>query len=126
MSTVESPVRAYVGANVLQGRRLAPATVVLKGATIVDVLSADAPIGTARTIDARGRILAPGFIDTHVHGARGKNVMMATIDAVDVVSEALARNGVTSFVGATASVAIEQLESSLSGLADCVGSTRPG
>lgn len=126
MMSAESPVRAYVGANVLQGRRLEPATVVLEGTKILDVLGADAPLGTAKIIDARGRIIAPGFIDTHVHGALGKNVMMASTDAIGVISETLARDGVTSFVGATATVQIEQIESSLSGLADLVGNISRG
>lgn len=122
----KSPVRAFVGADVLQGRHLRPATVVVEGTKIIEVCGADAALGSATRVDVRGRVIAPGFIDTHVHGARGYNVMMASDDAVDAIAMALSRDGVTSFVGATASVSIAQIESALAGLAGIAGRARPG
>src|SRR5206468_6662642 len=40
----------------------------------------------------------PGFIDVHIHGAGGRDVMEATDDAMIGVAKTIARHGTTSFV----------------------------
>lgn len=101
----------------LVGRRLQPATVIVDGDRIERVAPADEHVGSARVVDAAGCVIAPGLVDTHVHGALGSNVMEATPEAVDVVRRSLARGGTTSFVATTASVPLPALEASLSALA---------
>ncbi len=54
-----------------------------------------------RTLDARGRIAAPGFIDVHIQGAGGADVLDGTPEALQTISRACARFGVTSFLGTT-------------------------
>src|ERR1041385_5192371 len=50
------------------------------------------------TIDLSGAVLMPGFIDVHIHGAVGVDVMNATAADLRKVSEYLASQGVTSWV----------------------------
>ncbi len=45
--------------------------------------------------------LVPGFIDMHVHGANGADVMDATLMSLDALSTALAREGTTAFLATT-------------------------
>ncbi|WP_166996410.1 N-acetylglucosamine-6-phosphate deacetylase [Paramicrobacterium fandaimingii] len=107
---------AYVGGRALRGRELRPATIVVEGSRIRDVLGPDDAFGDVEVIDASGLVIAPGFVDGHVHGALGRNLMEASAEAVGVVSRHLAMHGVTSYVAATATVSLPDIEASLSAL----------
>src|SRR5215213_5237206 len=52
----------------------------------------------AETIDLGGMTLLPGFIDVHIHGAVGVDVMDATADGLQEVSTYLASQGVTGWL----------------------------
>src|ERR1019366_9709268 len=43
----------------------------------------------AKRVEARGITLVPGFVDVHVHGAGGHDVMEATPAALDAVATTL-------------------------------------
>ncbi len=47
------------------------------------------------------QILVPGFIDVHIHGAGGRDLMEGTRETVEVVSKILARHGTTSYLATT-------------------------
>ena len=65
-----------------------PAFVAMRGRRIVYVGDArGAPFGAARTIDASGMIVAPGFIDLHAHGDPTEGPQLASL-----------RQGVTTIV----------------------------
>ena len=49
-------------------------------------------------LDAEGRLLAPGLVDTHIHGIHGFATDDAQGSSILGMSEALARYGVTSFL----------------------------
>ena len=52
-------------------------------------------------LDAKGRIIAPGFIDVHIQGAGGADILDATADALKTISQTCARFGTTSFLATT-------------------------
>jgi len=52
-------------------------------------------------LDAEGRIAAPGFIDVHIQGAGGADVLDGTEDALKAISQTCARFGTTSFLATT-------------------------
>lgn len=54
-----------------------------------------------RRIDAGDKIVVPGFIDVHVQGAGGADVLDATPEALDVIALTCARYGVTGFLATT-------------------------
>jgi N-acetylglucosamine-6-phosphate deacetylase len=62
--------------------------------------------------DAR-RMLVPGFIDMHVHGADGADVMDASPEALTTMAEALAREGTTGFLATTLTAPPEALLAAL-------------
>jgi N-acetylglucosamine-6-phosphate deacetylase len=69
-----------------------------------------APNGSDR-IDLKGATLVPGFIEPHVHGCGGHDVMEATPQALSKISTTLARHGTTSFLATTVSAPIATLTS---------------
>jgi len=52
-------------------------------------------------LDAKGRTIAPGFIDVHIQGAGGADILDATPDALKTISQTCARFGATSFLATT-------------------------
>lgn len=79
----------------------------------------------ATELDARALTAVPGFVDVHIHGAAGRDVMEATPEALAAVAGHIARRGTTSFVATTVSAGIEQTAHSLAGLARAIRS-QPG
>ncbi len=59
--------------------------------------------GADQVIDGKGKQykLLPGFIDVHIHGANGFDVMDATFDALSGIARQLPKEGTTSFLATT-------------------------
>lgn len=72
------------------------------------------------TLDAEGRIIAPGFIDIHIQGAGNADVLDGTVEALSAISQTCARFGVTGFL-ATTVFKPEHKNEHLAVAADCVG-----
>lgn len=83
-------------------RRLEFLDIELDGARIGRLTPPGAASVEGEVIDARGCLVAPGFIDTHVHGGRGHN-FMDLADGATAVADHLAAGGTTACVAATAS-----------------------
>jgi N-acetylglucosamine-6-phosphate deacetylase len=64
-------------------------------------------------IDAGGGYVLPGFIDIHVHGYKGHDVMDATTDSLQAIGRGLVENGVTSFLATTMTMPMSQIEAAL-------------
>ncbi len=76
----------------------------------------------ARDIVARDTIVVPGFIDIHIHGAGGRDVMEATPGALSTVAERAARHGTTSLLATTISASPEETCRCLAGIAEYIAS----
>jgi N-acetylglucosamine-6-phosphate deacetylase len=71
----------------------------------------------AREISAPDKTAAPGFIDVHIHGAGGHDVMEGTAEALTAVARTVARHGTTSFLATTVTAGTEQTCRSVEGIA---------
>jgi N-acetylglucosamine-6-phosphate deacetylase len=58
--------------------------------------------------------LIPGMIDLHIHGAFGADVMDCSIEALETISNALPKEGVTSFLATTMTAPKKDIEKALS------------
>ncbi len=64
-------------------------------------------------IDAGGKLLLPGFIDLHVHGAVGHEVMDASAAGLEEMARFYASHGVTSFLATTWTASREAIRKAL-------------
>lgn len=62
--------------------------------------------------------LVPGFIDVHIHGSAGCDVMDGTFDALATISKTLAYEGTTSYLATTMTAAPEKITSVLQNVRD--------
>lgn len=58
-------------------------------------------------------IVVPGFIDQHIHGAKGFDIIDGNVSDIKEIAEALPQEGVTAFLGATTTQSIEVIDKSL-------------
>ncbi|HEY5751590.1 MAG TPA: N-acetylglucosamine-6-phosphate deacetylase [Chthoniobacterales bacterium] len=65
------------------------------------------------TMDLQGNLLAPGFIDLHVHGAMQRDAMEASHDAFETISAFHASGGTTSLALTTVAAPIRHIEAVL-------------
>ena len=71
-----------------------------KIAGVVDSAPSDAEI-----IDAKGLYVAPGLLDMHIHGYLGADTCDADVRGIRTMAEGVAKNGVTTFLPTTMTVA---------------------
>lgn len=60
-------------------------------------------------LDLTGLVVMPGLIDMHIHGCGGADTGDATPEALETMSQTLAKNGVTSFCPASMTLSFEEL-----------------
>ncbi len=58
-------------------------------------------------------IVVPGFIDEHIHGAGGADAMDGTVEALQTISEFIAREGTTGFLATTMTQSPENITNAL-------------
>ncbi len=71
----------------------------------------------AREIDARSGTIVPGFVDVHIHGVGGHDVMEGDASALNSIAAAAARYGTTSLVATTVTAELDHTCRSVEGIA---------
>jgi N-acetylglucosamine-6-phosphate deacetylase len=105
-----------------------PGWLVAAGGRIQALGPGDAPSGVRAevgalgvVVDGRGCVLLPGFIDLHVHGGDGADVMDADPDGLRRMARFHATHGVTALVPTTWSAPPAVLEAAVTAIAEVVG-----
>ncbi len=76
-------------------------SILIENGTITQIGQINLSADIHNTLDAQGRIASPGFIDVHIQGAGGADVLDATPEALKAISQTCARFGTTSFLATT-------------------------
>ena len=110
--------------------RIEQPLLLMDGARFVEVtsrVSREAP-GNCRLVDFGDAVLAPGFIDMHIHGAAGRDVMEAAPDALPAIEQLLARHGVAGYFPTTVTASMDATLAALDRLAVAIDAamTEPG
>ena len=65
-------------------------------------------------------VMAPGYVDLHIHGSAGYDVMDDSAEALPAIEQLLARHGVTSYFPTTVSAPMDTTLRALERLADAI------
>jgi N-acetylglucosamine-6-phosphate deacetylase len=100
-------------------QEISDAVIVLDGRKIVAVGPRDRVLvpADAHRREARGLTVVPGFVDVHVHGAGGHDVMEGASEALAAVAKTVARRGTTSLVATTVTSSVERTCQAVAGIA---------
>lgn len=88
----------------------------IEGDTIVEISKKIEKMGE-KILDLQGKLLIPGFIDVHIHGADGADAMDGTIESLEKISKYIVKKGTTSFLATTLTSSKETLKQVL----HCIG-----
>ncbi|MDH4179495.1 MAG: N-acetylglucosamine-6-phosphate deacetylase, partial [Armatimonadota bacterium] len=107
--TLITPLEIYEDADVL-----------IEDGTIIAIGPGVASGETAEVIDAGGAIVAPGYIDVHVHGSAGHDTMDGTREAIAGMARFFAAHGVTSFCPTTLTQPAADIMASVRAVYECM------
>jgi N-acetylglucosamine-6-phosphate deacetylase len=102
--------------------------VLMEDGVITEVASQTAqpvPRG-CRVVNFGDGILVPGFIDIHIHGGAGHDVMESDPAALPAVERLLAGHGVSSYFPTTVTAPVDETLAALERLADAIEAPVPG
>ena len=84
------------------------------------------PRGGDEVINVGDCLVVPGFIDIHIHGSGGCDVMDASFDSMNTLSKIIAANGVTGFLGTTVTSSWSDTLSAFKNIKYCCQATLDG
>ena len=100
---------------ILRDRELNNASLVIEDERIAEISSGPST-KSGNTFDLTGATVLPGFIDVHIHGAVGVDVMEATPDGLKEVSRFLASQGITGWLPTLVPASDEEYQSAVSAI----------
>ena len=100
----------FLNARVCTPYELTGGAVLVRDGVIEGVFDHIDPPEGARVIDAGGRVLAPGYIDLHVHGGGGTDFQEGTEEAFRTAVAAHAKYGTTSIFPTLSSSTVPMIE----------------
>lgn len=77
------------------------------------------PLDGIAILDLGELSLLPGFLDLHIHGREGADIMDATPQAIETISTSLAQHGVVGFLGTTVTSTWENTLSAFRNIGYC-------
>jgi len=112
---MSSPTIAILNAKLIVGDTIVKDKILLFNDKILDIVE-DVIVSDSdeiEVIDAKGAYVSAGFIDMHIHGSGGADVMDATPVALEQLSTTLLQTGTTSFLATTMTMSPSDIDNAL-------------
>ena len=119
-----APIAIHAGRAFTPHEEITDAVIVVEEGKIARVgrrNEIEIPAG-AKEILARDMTVVPGFVDIHIHGAGGHDVMSSTEEALTAVAKTVARHGTTSLVATTVTAPPDETRRCLEDIARYIAS----
>lgn len=105
-------MKAITHAKILLNDRFIEGKTLLFDHQIIDIVD-KIDMNEVDIIDANGAYVSAGFIDLHIHGNGGADVMDATPDTLETISSTLLQTGTTSFLATTMTMSDQDIDKAL-------------
>ncbi len=114
-------MKAIINGKVYLDSHFAEGKVLLFDDSIKQIMEASSWDGKAeQVIDAGGAYVVPGFVDVHIHGFRGADVMDGKTESLGIMARGLTANGVTSFLATTMTMDVPMIRNALAAVKEYV------
>ena len=101
------------GKVILEDRIIENGAVLEENDYIKEIFSSEVDITVDEVIDAKGMYISPGFIDTHIHGGGGHDVMDADCNGLAEIARIHRKHGCTAFLPSTLTASKEQIQAAV-------------
>ncbi len=107
-------INCIKGGKIILENKILSGKVLLYNDKIIEILDEDFFLknrmnAEIKIIDAHGKYVSPGFIDIHIHGSGGKDIMDGELSDLEMISETIAKSGVTCFLPTTMTMSKEKI-----------------
>jgi N-acetylglucosamine-6-phosphate deacetylase len=97
----DEKIKIYNGTIITPYRLIKNGTVIITNGIITGVIEGNADVADAIEIDAKGKYIAPGFIDMHIHGGGGYDFMDGDVNSFLKIAETHVKYGTTAMCPTT-------------------------
>ena len=105
-------MKAIKNGKLIMKDKIVEGKVIIFDHKILDIRE-EIPTGIEKVIDAKGALVGAGLMDLHIHGSGGSDVMDATHEALQIISETIAKFGVTSYLATTMTMSPQRIQKAL-------------
>ncbi|RRD94583.1 N-acetylglucosamine-6-phosphate deacetylase [Clostridiales bacterium COT073_COT-073] len=107
-------MKAIINGQIYTDNHFCEGKVLLFDQTIKAIIDKNEWDGQAdQILDAAGAYVVPGFIDVHIHGFNGADVMDGKTESLTTMAKGLTANGVTSFLATTMTMGVPYIRAAL-------------
>jgi len=109
---MNTPLKAIINAKLIVGDEIVEDKILLFDKRIVKI-EKKIDLDQIEIIDAKHHYVSAGFIDIHIHGSGGADIMDATPQALQTISKTLLQTGTTSFLATTMTMSNKAINKAL-------------
>jgi len=105
-------MKAITNAKIIHNKRILKGYNLIFDEKIISLSKEKLPV-ECKVIDARECYVSAGFVDMHIHGNSGADVMDGTLEALETISSGLISTGTTTFVATTMTMSQKEITKAL-------------